>query len=205
MRAILIAVLLLCFAVDAADARKRRHHRYYNHGVVVVPYDARGAFDRRLGADPRALRGMPRAVRGGALTLADVVPSGWQLQPPDPNWTGKQFISPDGSAWFAAYSIAADGKAISEHMKTIAFVDGETITHLQGERTWVAVSGFKDSRIFYRKAMLACAGKTWRNIAFEYPAELKGRMDQFVILAGQILVASQADCEETVSAGAARP
>ena len=164
MRAILIAVLLLFFAVDAADARKRRHHRYYNHGVVVVPYDARGAFDRRLGADPRALRGMPRAVRGGALTLADVVPSGWQLQPPDPNWTGKRFISPDGSAWFAAYSIAAD-----------------------------------------RKAMLACAGKTWRNIAFEYPAELKGRMDQFVILAGQILVASQADCEETVSAGAARP
>ena len=204
MRTLLLSVLLLLFAADAADARKRRHHRHHQH-VVVVPHDARGAFDRQLDADPRALRRMQRSGRRAAPTLADVVPPGWQLQASEQNWNGKRFISPDGAAWFAAYKTAADGKPISEHMKTIVFAPDETITYLRGERTWVAASGFKESRIFYRKAILACAGKAWHHIAFEYPAEHKANMDRFVVLAGQALDASQAECEETVSAGRPRP
>ena len=62
----------------------------------------------------------------------------------------------------------------------------------------VVVSGFKDSRVFYRKAILACAGKSWHQIAFEYPSELKARMDAFVASAAQALDNTQSDCGETV-------
>jgi hypothetical protein len=201
MRRLLVAVLLLLFAVETADARKRRHrHQQY---FVVVPHDARGAFDPRWDAGRRDPR-RPRSDRRAAVTLADIVPAGWQLQPPDPNWNGKRFVSPGGAAWFAIYQTAADANAISEHMKTIAFADNEIITYLRGERTWLAVSGFKESRIFYRKAILACAGKAWHHIAFEYPAEQKANMDRFVILAEQALDTSRTECDETVATGRPR-
>ncbi len=77
--------------------------------------------------------------------------------------------------------------------------EDETITYLRGERTWVAVSGFKESRIFYRKAILACAGKAWHHIAFEYPAELKGRMDPFVVAAAAALDNTQSNCDQAAS------
>ena len=202
MRKLLVAVLLMLFAVETADARKRRHrhHQYF----VVVPHDARGAFDRRLDAGRHDPRRLPRSGRHAAVTLAGLVPPGWQLQPPDPNWNGKRFVSPGGAAWFAVYQTAADANAISEHMKTIAFAEHETITYLRGERTWLAVAGFKDSRIFYRKAILACAGKAWHHIAFEYPAEQKANMDRFVVLAERALDGSQTECDDAVSAAQPR-
>jgi len=88
---------------------------------------------------------------------------------------------------------------LADHMRSIIFVKDETITYLRGERTWVAVSGFKDSRIFYRKAILACAGKAWHHIAFEYPAELKIKMDPLVAAAAQALDNTQSDCGQSAS------
>jgi hypothetical protein len=47
--------------------------------------------------------------------------------------------------------------------------------HQEGHRTlrretdWLAVSGFKGDRIFYRKAVIACGGTVWHHIEFEYP------------------------------------
>ena len=84
-------------------------------------------------------------------------------------------------------------------MKAIAFADDETITYLRGERTWIVVSGFKQSRIFYRKAVLTCAGTTWKYIAFEYPTELKREMDRFVIFASQALDNDQTGCDKALS------
>jgi serine/threonine-protein kinase len=65
-------------------------------------------------------------------------------------------------------------------MKEIAFGEGESITYLRGERDWIAVSGLKGDRIFYRKAVIACQGRSWHLIAFEYPATMKQTMDAFV-------------------------
>jgi hypothetical protein len=45
-------------------------------------------------------------------------------------------------------------------MKAVAFADGEQITHLRGERSWIEVSGFKGDRIFYRKAIVVCGGNS---------------------------------------------
>jgi hypothetical protein len=36
------------------------------------------------------------------------------------------------------------------------------------ESDWLAVSGIKGNKIFYRKAVIACGGKVWHHIAFEY-------------------------------------
>jgi hypothetical protein len=196
MRTLLLALLLVIFAAETADARKRRHHyRYIPHSFVVPP----GEFGPLLDGDVRAMRPDRADRRRQPPTLAALVPDTWQEQPPDPNWNGKRFLSPDGASWFAAYRTAADKQSTADHMKVVLFGDDETITYLRGERTWVAVSGFKQSRIFYRKAMLACAGKAWHHVAFEYPAELKQRMDQFVIAAAQALENTQSDCGESIS------
>ena len=65
-------------------------------------------------------------------------------------------------------------------MKAVVFGDGEQVTYLRGERTWIAVPGFKQNRIFYRAAVLACGGDRWHHIAFEYPASAKAEMRPFV-------------------------
>ena len=44
-----------------------------------------------------------------------------------------------------------------------------------------------DRRIFYRETMLACGGRQWHNLEFEYPASDKARMDRFVDRASHAL------------------
>jgi hypothetical protein len=40
--------------------------------------------------------------------IASIVPPDWKLQPPDANWRGKRFVSPDESSWLAVYNAPAD-------------------------------------------------------------------------------------------------
>jgi hypothetical protein len=58
------------------------------------------------------------------------------------------------------------------------------------------VSGYTpDNRIFYRKTMLACRGRKWHNLEFEYPASDKSAMDEFVTRASYALGAyNRAGC-----------
>jgi serine/threonine-protein kinase len=120
-----------------------------------------------------------------------LVPSDWQLQPPDPRWNGRRFISPDGKAWVAFYASPADHEPIAAHLKSVAFVDGEEITYLRGERDWIAISGVKGERVFYRKAVLACGGTKWHHAAFEYTADIKSSMDQIVSRSSRALESSR--------------
>jgi hypothetical protein len=193
MRAILLAALILVIAVDAADARRRRHHHRSYSVEIPAEIGATPAFD----ASRRKTDGAPR---NGPHTVAALVPQNWQAEQQNPNWNGKRFLSPDGTSWLAVYRSPIQEESISEHMRNVIFAKDETITYLKGERTWVAVSGFKESRIFYRKAILACTGKAWHHIAFEYPAELKLKMDGLVASAARALDNTQADCEQAVSA-----
>jgi hypothetical protein len=179
--------------VDAADARRRRHH--HRSYAIEAPMEAAVAPD--FDSDSRGNR---RASRRSPPTVAALVPRDWQAEPQNPDWNGKRFLSPDGTSWLAVYRAPALDEPIANHMRSIIFAKDETITYLRGERTWVAVSGFKDSRIFYRKAVLACAGKAWHHIAFEYPAELKTKIDALVISAAQALDNTRSDCEQAVSA-----
>lgn len=62
------------------------------------------------------------------------------------------------------------------------------------------VSGFKDDRIFYRKAMLACGNTSWHPIAFEYPAAEKRAFDRLVTRTSRALEIHEYDGCNPVSA-----
>ena len=78
-------------------------------------------------------------------------------------------MSPDVSSWFAPHASPVGSEPNARHMDRIARQEGETVTYFRREPDWTAVSGFKAGRIFYRKAVLACGGKVWHHIEFEYP------------------------------------
>ena len=166
---------------------KRRHWRAYR--FAIMPY-AYGFASQKDNLRPRRETATP----------SDIVPPNWQLQAPDPNWKGKRFLSPDGASWLAVYAFPTAKEPIATHMQSVAFAEGETVTYLRGERDWIAVSGIKDDRIFYRKAVTACGGKVWHHIAFEFPAERKQAMYPFVIRAAAIIDRAENDgCEEAIS------
>jgi hypothetical protein len=172
-----VILIFLAIGVSAADARRRGLHHHQS--------DALGT-----GESP--------ASRGDAA--AGLVPSNWRLQPSDTNWKGKRYLLPDGDAWFALYISPADQEPIAAHMRAVTFADGEEITYLRGERDWIVASGQKAGRIFFRKAMLACGGKSWRHIAFEYALEAKRRMDRVVTRAARVLDDStDEDCAAAVA------
>jgi hypothetical protein len=121
------------------------------------------------------------------------------LQPTEPSAQGKRFVAPDGVAWLAIYKSAAD-TSVADHMKSIAFPgDDETLTDIQGERSWIAVAGYKGSRMFFRKAMLSCGGRVWHHATFEYPIEMKARLERSVLLAAEAIQQSQNDCDDAVA------
>jgi hypothetical protein len=111
-----------------------------------------------------------------------------------------RFVSPDGAAWLATSATPAEQEPIADHLKTIAFAEGEEIAYLAGQRDWIAVSGRKGDRIFYRKAVLACDGKVWRHVAFEYPAAARRSVDPFVVrVAAAVTTTVNDGCEAAVS------
>jgi hypothetical protein len=170
MGRILLIALLLVLTVSDADAR-RRHHRYW-HGAPVMMM-------------PGPPVEMPREMRRGMGRGDPFIPAGWTLQPEDPNFSGRRYMAPDGSAWLALYSAPADKDKAAEHLKNVAFAEGEDVTYIRGARDWLAVSGLKGDRVYYRKAALACGGTLWRHIAFEYPADQKPTLDRVVERAAQ--------------------
>jgi hypothetical protein len=167
MRGILLVVLILICAAGSADAR--RHHRHWRYYDAITPADTGGQ------ADPA-----PAARLSPAPSPSRLVPAGWREEPADPQLKGQRYVSPDGNASFVAYTVPAGADGIPAHLKAVAFGDGEQITYLRGERTWIAVSGFKQGRIFYRAAALACGGDRWHHIAFDFPASAKSEMRDYV-------------------------
>jgi hypothetical protein len=156
----LVLALVVAITADSADARRRHHRGHRDHATRAYAMERGDA-----------------TQRGG---IAALVPADWRLQAPDPNWSGNRFVSPSGNAWLAFYARPADKTAHGEHLKSVAFVDGEELTYLRREPDWLEVSGFKGERWFYRKVVLACGERTWRHVAFEYPAEAKRAFEPLI-------------------------
>jgi len=170
MRAISLTLALLVVAVTAADARHRHRHRYFD----ATEFMEGSAYTNGAARDEERSRRLTQ-------DNPPIVPSDWQVEPEDPNWKGKRFMSAERDAWFASYSSPVKKEPIAAHMKAVAFADDkEVVTYLRAERDWIVAAGFKDDRMFYRKAVVACGGTTWHHIAFEYPPAKQRAMDRFV-------------------------
>jgi hypothetical protein len=201
MQKILFIVLILVLGIASADARRGYGHRHYDRLAEpdsleqTAPSLREGPPSERNGAMPPArLR-----AEGADDDIARLIPD-WQLAPAEPNWKGRRYISPDGSAWIAVYASQVGEETVTAHMKGIAFVEGEQITYLRGERDWIVVSGLKDARVFYRKAALACRGLTWHHVAFEYAVDAKRKMDGLVTRLSRALDKfGNAGCQPNVS------
>jgi hypothetical protein len=167
MRHPLLVAFPLALALTATSADARHHGRWHWGGWGYS------------GSEDRPARAERDAQASERDPLARQVPAGWRLQAPDPKWDGQRWVAPDGDAWLAIYSTPTEQDR-DQHLKAVAFVDGEEITYLRREPDWLAVSGFKADRIFYRKVVLACGDRVWRHVAFEYPAAAKRAFDRLV-------------------------
>jgi len=130
---------------------------------------------------------LPAAAQQGRKDYPTIVPPDWTLLPPKSNeWRA---VSPRKDAWLSLYATPADGPAASRHRQW-GISAGDRVTYQRRGDGWTVVSGYTaDSRIFYRKTMLACGGRKWHNLKLEYPASDKSAMDGFVTRASYALAA----------------
>jgi len=199
MRKGLLFVLILIFSIAPSEAR---HHGLI--GGLWGFFPARHAYRHQHYAHHKnhsLIAKVPSAEPGHNYTIAELVPRNWQLQPHDPHLNGQHFISPDGKGSLTLFATTAEPQANAKHMTTVAFVDGEQIAHLRGEKNWIEVSGIKEDTSFYRKAMLACSGRVWHEVSFEYPTEIQDEMAEFVVRAAKAVQDSEnQDCNSSLTA-----
>jgi hypothetical protein len=131
-----------------------------------------------LGAEPRSL-----------------VPEGWQEVTPSRAEGGERlFVSPDGKARLRLGHVIARRGQSGRDIDRLAFRDGESITYQRRGGSWLAVSGYREGEIFYRKSNLACRGTRWHTIELQYPRELKRRLDPVVTAIARDMGAYASDC-----------
>ena len=115
------------------------------------------------------------------LSLADarsrpnLVPPGWQEAGEVGAARARRYVSPDGAAWMEV-------SATSSKTSSVVFGSGadERVTYRRQTRNFIALSGYRGDRIFYRKSNLACGGTRWHSIELEYPISAKRSMDAIV-------------------------
>jgi hypothetical protein len=187
--------LLLLLGTQAADARHYRFH--YRHWGHVLRYGGAPAL-----RDPAAtaLPGSSWSAPGVRVVGRPFPPPDWQLQPVDPQHTGRRYRSPDGAASLVFYASPASGESASEHLKSIAFVEGEDVLRLTGTQGELVVTGTKQERMFVRKARLACGGRDWHHVVVDFP--ISARRDYARVVEQALNALDRADndgCTASVS------
>lgn len=124
-----------------------------------------------------------------------LVPRDWRELPPQADWDGRGFVSPDGKAWLAIYGAPQEDDRTDEHFRAVIQADGEDISYLRHGRRWLVVSGYKGDRIFYRRAILSCGDTVWHHVALEYPAERKKTYDALVTRIAASLAPAPGSCK----------
>jgi hypothetical protein len=131
-------------------------------------------------------------------TLAEprpLVPEGWQEVTPSRAEGGERvFVSPDGKARLRLGHIVARRGQSGRDINRLSYRDGETITYQRRGGSWLAVSGYREGEIFYRKSNLACRGTRWHTVELQYPRDLKRRLDPVVTAIARDMGAYASDC-----------
>jgi hypothetical protein len=148
----------------------------------------------RFSVSALILLSLPAAAQQGQKDFPRIVPPDWTVVPPAKSNTWWA-VSPSRDAWLSLYAYPVKGP-VGTHLHRWGVNAGDRVTYQQRGQQWRVVSGYTpDSRIFYRETMLACTGRKWHNLEFEYPASDKPRMDEFVARASHALGAySSAGC-----------
>jgi hypothetical protein len=107
------------------------------------------------------------------------VPAGWRSEPirGQAGVSGHYFYSPDGATWIAVFGRPVPPGTNARGAVTAA---DERVTYRADGASWFVRSGFREDRIFYRKALLSCGGRVAHLLAFEYPAAEKREHDRLV-------------------------
>jgi hypothetical protein len=125
-----------------------------------------------------------------------MVPPNWVEEARDSPTEPLRYSSPDGTAWLMLYAGPAEKRP---QVSPVGAGEGEQVTYLRKTKRFLAVSGFKGDRIFYRKSNLACQGTRWHHIAMEYPAEDKRKMDGLVTRIAHGMNRFDGDCKGPAS------
>jgi hypothetical protein len=124
-----------------------------------------------------------------------LVPDGWHEADASRGEGGERvFVSPDGRARLRVGHVDARSGAVERDIDRLTRREGETITYQRRGGSWIAVSGYREGEIFYRKSNLACRGTRWHTIEFRYPRELKRRLDPVVTAVARDMGAYATDC-----------
>jgi hypothetical protein len=140
---------------------------------------------------------LPLPATGQQMRLPNLVPEGWVETYADIGTKTRRFVSPDGQSIMTSSESVAHRGSLQRDMDGIAYHSGERLTYQRRSDSWIAVSGYKDRHIFYRKSNLACGGSRWHNIELEYPIEEKRRMDNPVTQIAHDMALYSEDCGQT--------
>lgn len=117
-----------------------------------------------------------------------IAPPDWTLVAPG-GTDERRFVSPGKDASLSLYSTDARGD-MAGHLRSWGVKPGDRVTYERQADSWAIVSGYTaEDRIFYRRTALACGGRKWHDLDFEYPAADKRKMDDFVTRASYALAA----------------
>jgi hypothetical protein len=109
-----------------------------------------------------------------ASARAPMLPADWTPLPRQSPEEPLRYRSPDGTASLSLFATPYDGR------QPLAARPGERVTYKRTTSRFVAVSGYRGDRIFYRKSNVACRGSRWHHIVLEYDARDKRKMDALV-------------------------
>ena len=124
----------------------------------------------------------------------NLVPQAWTQDLADPETRTRRFVSPDGRSRMVTRETVANRAALNREMDVIAYRSDEEITYQRRATSWIAVSGYRNDKIFYRKSNLACGGTRWHHIELEYPREQKLQMDATVTYIARGMTTYGEDC-----------
>jgi hypothetical protein len=137
-------------------------------------------------------------VAHGFSAPRSLVPEGWREVATSRSEGGERvFISPDEEARLRLGHIIARRGNRRRDLDRLTYREGETITYRRRDGSWLAVSGYRDGEIFYRKCNLARLGTRWHTIELQYPREAKARLDRIVTAMREILVLTALIADET--------
>jgi hypothetical protein len=121
-----------------------------------------------------------RVYRNARFGATADVPKDWTMGEAPENDDGRIFTSPDKQSQIIVHGGFRSFQKEQEVAERLAPGDGETIAYSRKGRDWVAVSGTKGDRIFYRKSLLSCKGTVWNSVSIDYPAAQKKKFDPIV-------------------------